>query len=70
MGKTIFTRDNVCRNEKVDPRDQNKHAGRKVAGNDIMRYFPFEGQLKPCYRGVSSQGFVILLGLGQLANLN
>ena len=63
MGKTIFTRDNVCRNEKVDPRDQNKHARREVAGNDVMRVVHFKGQLKPCYGVVSSQGLLILLGI-------
>ena len=62
--------DNIWRNEKAYPRDQDKHAGRKVACNDIMRYLSLQSQLKPCYGVVSGESFVVLLGLGQLLNLN
>ena len=46
-------RNTLRRNEKADPRDDNKHAGREVVGDDVVGHLSPQGQLKPCHRVVA-----------------
>ena len=66
VGLILPARHDVWRDEKADPTDDDEHARRKVAGDDVVRNFPVKCHHEPCHGIVPSQGHVVLLARWEL----
>ena len=59
--RLLPARHNIWRDEKADPTDDDEHARRKVAGDDVVGHFPLESHLEPRHGVVPGDGHVVLL---------